>query len=100
MGIDNDMSGGEAGTGGGGGGCNLVDVRTSAVARSIVSSGKSIWRDTGGGGAVMGALIAGGRGLEPLVGSLRSLLVGVLGDRRLVKVSNNRSWVLVFIISR
>ena len=32
----------------------------------------------------MGALIAGGRGLEPLVGSLRSLVVGVLGDKRVV----------------
>ena len=45
MGIDKDMSGGAGGaavTGGGGGGCTLVDVRTSAVARSIVSSGKSI----------------------------------------------------------
>ena len=86
--------GGGAGTGGGGGGCNLVDVRTSAVARSIVSSGKSICRDTGGGGTVMGALIADGRGLVPLVGSLRSLKVGVLGDNRVVITGGVRSPII------
>ena len=39
----------------------------------------------------MGALIADGRGLVPLVGSLRSLEVGVLGDERVVNTGGVRS---------
>ena len=72
--------GGGTATVGRGAVCNLVEVRTSAEA-----SGKSTGRDKGGEGSVVLALRTGGSVLEPLVGSLLSLVVGVLGDRRLVK---------------
>ena len=39
----------------------------------------------------MGALIADGRGLVPLVGSLCSLEVGVLGDKRVINTGGVRS---------
>ena len=42
----------------------------------------------------MGALIADGRGLVPLVGSLRSLEVGVLGDKRVVNTGGVRSPII------
>ena len=66
--------------------CNLVEVRISAETGLNVVSGKSTGRDEGGEGSVVLALRTGGSVLEPFVGSLLSLVVGVLGDRRLVKI--------------
>ena len=67
--------------------CNLVEVRISAETGLNVVSGKSTGRDEGGRieGFIVLALRTGGSVLEPFIGSLLSLVVGVLGKSRLVR---------------
>ena len=76
-----------------GAGATLVDVKTSSLCRSMVSSGKLMVLPSN----VLGAVMVDGCCLQPRVGGNRSLVLGVLGECKVDISGFSRSPITGFV---